>query len=209
MWKIFLWRASCLRRSGGTGNNYKCKSRMLSKIRSKNWISGMFTWNLEQNQGGTIQAGVRVSSFACSLMTIHLCSFFYFCVLFLLIPWRSLEYRWFVGNASWNEEEELLKVWNPNNSTWQRNYWKGIRLYGQCSYQFSCIQVRTADILPVDLNSFLCKNAKILADFFTRFLQWYYSQLVLVKMITMKSFLFKNAKILADFFDRFWWRWIL
>jgi len=45
--------------------------------------------------------------------------------------------RWFVGNTSWHEEEELLKV-------------------------------RTADILPVDLNSFLCKNAKILADFFSR-----------------------------------------
>merc|ERR1719222_1630723 len=45
--------------------------------------------------------------------------------------------RWFVGNESFHEEEELLKV-------------------------------RTADILPVDLNSFLCKNAKILADFFTR-----------------------------------------
>ena len=30
-------------------------------------------------------------------------------------------------------------------------------------------QVRTADIIPVDLNSFLCKNAKILSDLFARF----------------------------------------
>merc|ERR1712192_23812 len=50
---------------------------------------------------------------------------------------RDYSSRWFVGNESWHEEEELLKV-------------------------------RTADILPVDLNSFLCKNAKILADFFNR-----------------------------------------
>ena len=57
---------------------------------------------------------VCVSSFASSLVTFLLFSLSYVCfesLTFQRLEFKfSLEYRWFVGNESLHEEEELLKV---------------------------------------------------------------------------------------------------
>ena len=79
--------------------------------------------------------------------------------------------RWFVGNESLDGEEELLKV-KPliiiNKKSLQSLNLANIEQPSPDWCQQKK-QVGTADIVPVDLNSFLCKNAKILSDLFARF----------------------------------------